>query len=264
MSAAPSPAPSGRRGFSRNWTAAPWSLDEIGELRPRAQSMLLRFLEDGEGLAVGATRSVRVDVRVIAATHRDLEAAVELGEFREDFYYRLWGAVLAVPALRARREDISLLVEHFRVRWNREDQLGIDGFAGETLALLEADPWPGNVRELERVVHRAMTVRRRGLVQAEDVKLPALRRTAPAAPAPPAGTAGLATTEPLNPYQVEALRLASAGGGVRRETLMQRCGISRETARRTLTSLVELGLLRRLGSGRGAWYVLRTPDGTGG
>jgi DNA-binding NtrC family response regulator len=254
----------GKKGLLIELDGGTVFLDEIGELRPRAQSMLLRFLHDGEGLAVGATRSVRVDVRVIAATHRDLEAAVELGEFREDFYYRLWGAILEVPALRARREDIPLLAEHFRLRYNRTDELRVDGFARPALAVLEADPWPGNVRELERVVHRAMTVRRRGLVQAEDVKLPALRRAAPAAPAPAAGKAGPATTEQLNPYQVEALRLASAGGGVRRETLMERCGISRETARRALASLVELGLMRRLGSGRAAWYGPRTPDATGG
>ncbi len=113
-------------------------LDEIGELSPRAQTMLLRFLQAGEGLPVGATRSARVDVRVIAATHRDLEAAVELGSFREDFYYRLWGAVLDVPALRARREDIPLLVEHFRLRCNQEDQLAVDGFTRQALALLDA------------------------------------------------------------------------------------------------------------------------------
>jgi DNA-binding NtrC family response regulator len=239
-------------------------LDEIGELRPRAQSMLLRFLQDGEGLAVGATRSVRVDVRVIAATHRDLEAAVQLGEFREDFYYRLWGAIVDVPALRARPEDIPLLVEHFRVRWNQEDQLAVDGFAREALALLEADLWPGNVRELERVVHRAMTLRRRGLVRPEDVRLPALWRQPVPAPASSASVTASPTTPTLNPYQTEVLRLASTGGGVRRETLMERCRISRETARRTLTSLVELGLLRRLGSGRGAWYVVRERDETRG
>ena len=102
--------------------------DEIGELPPLAQSMLLRFLQSGEGRAGGATGSTRVDVRVIAATHRDLEAAVEEGAFPEDFYYRLRGAVLEVPALRARREDIPLLVEHFRREWNREDQLAVEGF----------------------------------------------------------------------------------------------------------------------------------------
>lgn len=137
---------------------------------------MLRLLQDGESLVVGATRSVGVNVHVIAATHRDLEAAVELGAFREDFYYRLWGAILDVPTLWGRSKEIPLLVEHCRVRWNHEDQFAVDGFTPEALALLEADPWPGNVRELERVVHRAMTVRRRGLVRPEDVKLPALRR----------------------------------------------------------------------------------------
>jgi Nif-specific regulatory protein len=237
-------------------------LDEIGELSPRAQTMLLRFLQAGEGLAVGATRGTRVDVRVIAATHRDLEAAVELGSFREDFYYRLWGAVLEVPALRARREDIPLLVEHFRVRCNRDEQLAVDGFTRQALAVLEADRWPGNVRELERVVHRAMAVRRRGLVGLvglEDVKLPALRRPS-AVPETTAGVAVPVTTATLTRYEAEALRLAAAGGGVRRGDLMAQCGISRESARRTLASLVELRLLRRLGRGRGAWYVLRTPD----
>jgi len=210
---------------------------------------------------VGATRGTRVDVRVIAATHRDLEAAVELGSFREDFYYRLWGAVLEVPALRARREDIPLLVEHFRVRCNREDQLAVDGFTRQALAVLEADPWPGNVRELERVVHRAMAVRRRGVVQPEDVRLPSLRRS-PAALAATAGVAVSVTAATLNRYEAEALRLAAAGGGVRRGELMAHCGISREAARRTLASLVGRRLLRRLGSGRGAWYALHTPDGT--
>ena len=89
-------------------------MDEIGELPGDAQAMLLRFLQEGEGRPVGAARTITVDVRVIAARHRDLEAGVERGTFREDFYYRLWWAVLEVPPLRARSEDIALLVEHFR------------------------------------------------------------------------------------------------------------------------------------------------------
>ena len=157
-------------------------LDEIGELSPLAQSMLLRFLQTGEGLAVGATRSMRLDVRVIAATHRNLEAAVVGGTFREDFYYRLLGAVLRVPPLRTRPEDIPLVVEHFRLKFNSDDQLAVDGFTRQALALLEADSWPGNVREMERVVHRAVTVRRRGRVEVEDVEFPELPRPRASSP----------------------------------------------------------------------------------
>src|SRR5262249_43368583 len=131
-------------------------MDEIGELAPDAQAMLLRFLQAGEGRAVGASRSVTTDVRVIAATHRDLEAGVEQGTFREDVYYRLWGAVLEVPPLRNRREDIEILVDHFRKEANRRPGLDITGFTDEALTVLASDKWPGNVRELEAVVRRAM------------------------------------------------------------------------------------------------------------
>jgi DNA-binding NtrC family response regulator len=120
-------------------------MDEIGELAPDAQGMLLRFLQEGEGRRpVGAARSINVDVRVIAATHQDLEAGVERGTFREDFYYRLWWAVLEVPPLRMRREDIGLLVEHFRAAVNRRDGFGLDirGVTREAMATLESDDWP--------------------------------------------------------------------------------------------------------------------------
>ena len=98
-------------------------MDEIGELPTDTQAMLLRFLQEGEGRPVGAARSITVDVRVIAATHQDLEAGVKRGTFREDVYYRLWWAVLEVPPLRARREDIALLVEHFRSEVNHSAAL---------------------------------------------------------------------------------------------------------------------------------------------
>jgi len=129
-------------------------MDEIGELPLDAQGMLLRFLQEGEGRPVGAAQSITVDVRVIAATHQDLEAAVERGTFREDFYYRLWWAVLEVPPLRDRREDIALLVEHFRDEVNQSDDLGLEikGLTRDARVLLEGDDWPGNVRELEAVV----------------------------------------------------------------------------------------------------------------
>jgi DNA-binding NtrC family response regulator len=226
-------------------------MDEIGELPPDAQGMLLRFLQEGEGRPVGAARSVTVDVRVIAATHRDLEAGVERGTFREDFYYRLWWAVLEVPPLRERREDIGLLVEHFRVSVNRGDGLGLDikGVTREAMAILAGDDWPGNVRELEAVVKRAMVCRRAGWVGPEDIVLPRLRRERVPETARPLGIE-------LTPVQEQALRIASSRGEVRRGDLVARCGISRELARRALLGLERAGAVRREGRGRGVRYVL--------
>src|SRR5215813_1117405 len=112
-------------------------MDEIGELAPDAQAMMLRFLQAGEGRAVGASRSFTTNVRVIAATHRDLEAGVEQGTFREDVYYRLWCAVLEVPPLRNRREDIEILIDHFRKEANLRPGSGLDiaGFTDGALAV---------------------------------------------------------------------------------------------------------------------------------
>ena len=188
-----------------------------------APEMLLRFLQEGEGRPVGAAQSISVDVRVIAATHQDLEAGVERGTFREDFYYRLWWAVLEVPPLRARREDIGLLVEHFRGSVNRRDGLGLDikGVTREAMAILEGDDWPGNVRELEAVVKRAMVCRRAGWVGPEDIVLPRLR-CGPIEVRVPAG--GM----PMTAAQRAALEPAPSGGEVRRRDVMARCGISLE------------------------------------
>ena len=114
----------------------------------------------------------------VAATHRNLEAGVERGTFREDIYYRLWWAVLEVPPLRARCADIALLVEHFRREVGARRDLGLDitGVTRAAMAILERNDWPGNVRELEAVVTRAMVRRRRGWVTPEDIVLPRLRR----------------------------------------------------------------------------------------
>ena len=211
-------------------------MDEIGELPPDAQGMLLRFLQEGEGRPVGAAQSVTVDVRVIAATHQDLEAGVERGTFREDFYYRLWWAVLEVPPLRERREDIALLVEHFRGEVNERAGLGLDiaGVDRDAMAILEGDDWPGNVRELEAVVKRAMVPAPAGWVTPEDDR---------PAQAPPrwarAGAAGAGIK--VTAAQEQALRLAASRGEVRRGDLVARCGISPEAARRALLGLERAG-----------------------
>jgi len=131
-------------------------LDEIGELPLAAQVKLLRVLEGGETMPVGGTMPETVDVRIVAATHRDLEQAVREGEFREDLYFRLKVIELDVAPLRDRIEDIAALVERFLDKHATRLERPRFGVAPETLSALMAQPWPGNVRELENAVERAL------------------------------------------------------------------------------------------------------------
>jgi len=231
-------------------------LDEVAELSPEGQVALLRFLQEGEIRAVGSTETSRVDVRLIAATHRNLSAMIAAGMFREDLYYRLRWAVLAIPPLRERRDDIPLLVEHFRARLNQRFGLAISGFSARAVACLEDGPWPGNVRELETVVAQALLFRGEGQVQLEDLAQPDEMGVWPAVPEPGPGRSVSDVDELLDWPQQEAFRIAAARGEVRRGDLTARCGISTESARKQLVELVERGLLRRAGGGRGVRYVL--------
>jgi transcriptional regulator with GAF, ATPase, and Fis domain len=131
-------------------------LDEVGEMPLALQAKLLRVLQEGEIRAIGATAPRRVNVRIVAATNRNLEKEVAEGRFREDLYYRLKVFPLRVPALRERREDVPLLAAHFLERYTREFAREIAGFTQPALELLCAYDWPGNVRELENEVQRAV------------------------------------------------------------------------------------------------------------
>jgi len=133
-------------------------LDEVGELLPDTQVTLLRVLQEREFERVGGVRSIRVDVRVIAATNRDLRAAVANGAFREDLYYRLNVFPLEMPPLRARRADIPLLVEYFIDRFARKSGKKISSVDKKTIQLLQSYPWPGNIRELQNIVERSVIV----------------------------------------------------------------------------------------------------------
>ena len=131
-------------------------LDEIGELPLDLQAKLLRVLQDGAFQRVGSPRTIRVDVRVIAATNRHLEAEVRQGRFREDLYYRLQVFPITVPPLRDRREDIPLLVHALVKKFNTKLAKTVDAISPDTMAVLQNYPWPGNVRELQNVIERAV------------------------------------------------------------------------------------------------------------
>ena len=146
-------------------------LDEIGDIPMTVQVKLLRVLQERCFERVGGTKTIAVDVRIIAATNQDLESAIVRGEFREDLYYRLNVVPVLLPPLRERREDIPLLIEHFLAKYNRENNRKIRITGRVLQALLDYD-WPGNVRELENSVERMVVMSRRRLVLPDDLPLP--------------------------------------------------------------------------------------------
>jgi len=146
-------------------------LDEIGDLAPELQILLLRFLEQGTIRRVGGRDEITLEVRVLAATHVDLEAAVRAGRFRDDLYYRLNVLRLHMPALRERREDIPELADAFLERFRSEHQDQLRGFSGPALRAMRAHDWPGNVRELMNRVRRAIVMSEGHLITLEDLLL---------------------------------------------------------------------------------------------
>src|SRR3990172_1289109 len=146
-------------------------LDEIGEIPPSIQAKLLRVLQDHEFERVGSTRSMKADIRVIAATNSDLEKAVKEGRFRGDLYYRLNVVCLQLPALRERREDIPALIEYFIGKYSAELKKPPKRLSPEALDRLVSYHWPGNVRELENVIERAMVLSGSNQIGQEDLPL---------------------------------------------------------------------------------------------
>jgi Nif-specific regulatory protein len=228
-------------------------LDEIGDISPAFQAKLLRVLQEQEFERVGGNRTIRVDVRLITATNRDLEKAVAAKEFRADLYYRINVVGIFLPPLRQRRDDIPHLVEHFLRKFNRENRRNTSFSAG-ALGILQNCYWPGNVRELENCVERTATMTRGNVIKefdfpcvqnrcltkalhVPDVVGTTMTRLAPiipvAAPAAPAEAAG-ATDEAI--AAVEA-PLAAAAPASERERLvwaMEQCGWVQAKAARML------------------------------
>ena len=152
-------------------------LDEIGELAPSTQVKLLRALQEREVIPVGSTESVAIDVRILAATNRDLEEEIRRGAFRSDLYYRLNVIQLHLPPLRERKEDIPLLVEHFLQTQSHQTDEGPKTVEPEALSVMTDYDWPGNVRELENALERARVLAPAGAIGVQE--LPDRVREAP-------------------------------------------------------------------------------------
>jgi Nif-specific regulatory protein len=159
-------------------------LDEVGELAPPIQAKLLRVLQEREFERVGGTRAIKVDVRVVAATNKDLEAAVRAGSFRQDLFYRLNVVSLRMPPLRERREDISLLAAYFVSKYGSRVKRRVIGLSDDARGALLAYDWPGNVRELENAIERAVVLGSGDLVRLEDLPEPVLDSSSREVPAP--------------------------------------------------------------------------------
>jgi len=162
-------ASSDRRGLFEEATGGTLFLDEIGELPLNLQVKLLRVVQEETIRRLGDTKDVKVDVRIIAATHRDLTADVKAGRFREDLFYRIHVLSIHIPPLRERREDVNLLIDHFVTRNNARLGTNMRGLSPEVRRLLLEYAWPGNVRELENTIERAMVLAESDIMQEGDL-----------------------------------------------------------------------------------------------
>jgi two-component system response regulator AtoC len=202
-----------RRGLFVEADAGTLFLDEVGEMPLPLQVKLLRVLQEEEVRPLGESKSRRVDVRVIAATARDLEAEVAAGRFREDLFYRLNVMRVHVPALRERRQDVPLLVDHFLERFRKALGRPVRGIADDALARLVAHPWPGNVRELENVIERAVILARGDRVTVRELPTNVVH---PDPGADGAGAGDLSLRRARRAAEIEAIRAAlRATGGNR-------------------------------------------------
>ena len=197
-------------------------LDEVGELPLDIQVKLLRALQESEIDPIGAKRSVKVDVRIVSATNRDLSQGVAEGRFREDLFYRLNVYPIEAPALRERREDVPALVDAFVRRFNIEEGKSVVGASPETLAFLTAYDWPGNVRQLENAVYRAIVLADAPYLQPHDfpsisgVAAPPPEAVAPPAVSAPPAPSGQASGQPSSEVTPEApVRILDGRGHLR-------------------------------------------------
>ncbi|MDJ0973383.1 MAG: sigma 54-interacting transcriptional regulator [Planctomycetota bacterium] len=226
-------------------------LDEIAEMTPSAQVKLLRVLQERQFARLGGTRTITVDVRIIAATNRDLEKAVAEGIFREDLYYRLNVIRLDLPPLRDRREEIPFLVEKFLTDFRRRAGRGPRALTPAAMDVLYRHPWPGNVRELKNAVERCAVLCEADVVGPEHLQFDAMH-----APEASSLTPRSAPQDQLNARQRALLEYLARNGRATNRTYYEMTGTSPRTALRDLQDLMNRGLIVREGKRRGAVYRL--------
>jgi len=207
-------------------------LDEIGDVPPAIQVKLLRVLQEREFERLGGTKTLKVDVRLIAATNRDLRAALEEGTFREDLYYRLNVVAIDIPPLREHKEDIPALADFFLARFARESGKPLRGITPPAMQLLIDFHWPGNVRELENILERGVTLSSGAMLEAADIHLdlPVQRAAAGSAPVLPEGVT-------LEKWEQEIIREALRRAGGNKSQAARALGLSRNALRYRLSQM---------------------------
>lgn len=203
-------------------------LDEIGEMSPMMQAKLLRVIQEKEIQRVGSDKTVMVDVRILAATNRDLMQAVQAGTFREDLYYRLNVVTLKIPPLRERRDDIPLLAQHFLERYAKKNRKTVKGFTPIAMDMLLKYDWPGNVRELENAVERAVILLPGDYITEKELPL-SISRSYPVEKS--RETPQIAISEPrsLEAIEKEAVLSALTASGGNKSEAARMLGINRKT-----------------------------------
>jgi DNA-binding NtrC family response regulator len=224
-------AATSRPGLFREADKGTLFLDEIGDISPGLQARLLRALQEHEIVPLGTETPVKVDVRVLAATHRDLPELVREGRFREDLYYRLDVVTLTLPPLRERRQDIPLLVDHFLRTLSSRHGRGPVAIDPEAQRRLLGYDWPGNIRELQNVLERAVLLAEQGVIGPEHLAT----SVRPSSTAPPDNSSPSLVLRPLEEVERDhVVRVLAATGGNREES-SRILGISR----RTLTRMIQ-------------------------
>ncbi|MFO0650527.1 MAG: sigma-54 dependent transcriptional regulator [Polyangiales bacterium] len=225
----------GAHATRQGWVAAAEGgtlfLDEVGELPLAMQVKILRLLQQKEYCPVGDSRSVHCDIRVVAATNRDLEAEVAAGRFREDLYYRLNVVCVNLPPLRERVEDIEILARFFlRMCSERVERRDLTGFTDDAIAVLKAHDWPGNIRTLENAIERAVLLSDGPMIRAEDLP-PKVRRAAqqPQGTARPLPDAGIDLRQAVQEYENDMIRQALDRTGGNKNRAAQLLGLNRTT-----------------------------------